>query len=74
MRTRFSVREKSYDLVLEKRERAEADKFHPFTATVSQNSGGPVGGTLQFTPEALEAAQKAASQKGGSADILLAEA
>ncbi len=72
MRTTFTVRNRKYDLVLEKREPAEGEKNHPYTATVSGENGGPVRGTLQFTPGAIEAAQKRASEKGASAEDLLA--
>jgi hypothetical protein len=70
MRTTFTVRNKKYELSLEKREPAEGEKNHPYAATVTGENGGPVKGTLQFTPAALEAAQK----KGASADEHLAAA
>jgi hypothetical protein len=63
-----------YELVLEKRDPAEGEKFHPYTATVraeGAQSNGSVRGTLQFTPGALEAAEKRAAQKGASPDDLL---
>jgi hypothetical protein len=74
MRTKFTVRNQEYEVVLEKRERGEADKFQPFTATVSGQSGGPVRGTMQFTPEAYEAAKKTAAERGSSEDELVARA
>jgi hypothetical protein len=74
MKSTFTVRNKQYDLSLEKRDPGEADKFHPYTATVSGGNGGPIRGTLQFTPAALEAARKKAAERGGSADELLASA
>jgi hypothetical protein len=76
MKTKFKVRDKEYEVVLERRAKAEGDKFEPFAATVSGQPGGPVKGTMQFTPEALEAAQKKAAGGGGGAslDDLLAHA
>lgn len=74
MRTKFTVRDREYEVVLEKRERGEAEKFQPFTATVSGQPGGPVRGTMQFTPEAYEAARKKASEGGTSEDELVARA
>jgi hypothetical protein len=68
MRTTFTVRNRKYDLVLEKREPGEGEKNHPYTATVSGENGGPVRGTLQFTPGAIEAAQKRATEKGEKGD------
>ncbi len=62
MRTTFTVRNKKYELSLEKREPGEGEKNHPFTATVS-GQNGPVRGTLQFTQGALDAAQKMAAAK-----------
>jgi hypothetical protein len=74
MRTTFTVRDRKYELVLEKREPGEGEKYHPYTATVSGQNGSPVKGTLQFTPGALEAAQKMAAEKRLSVDDLLAGA
>jgi hypothetical protein len=74
MRATFTFRNKKYDLVLEKREPAEGEKTHPYGATVSGSNGGPIRGTLQFTPAALEAAKKMAAEKGGSLGDLLASA
>jgi hypothetical protein len=76
MRSKFKVRDKEYEVVLEKRERAEADKFEPYgaTVTVSGQAGGAVKGTLQFTPETIAAAEKQAAGKGESVGDLLARA
>jgi hypothetical protein len=74
MRSTFKVRDREYQVVLEKGERGEGDKFNPFEATVSGQASGPVIGTLQLTDSALEAAEKQASSEGGSADDLLAKA
>jgi hypothetical protein len=74
MQTKFKVRDNEYEVVLERRSKGEGDKFEPFTATVSGQPGGPVKGTLEFTPDALEAAQKKAAEGGGSLDELLAHA
>jgi len=72
MRTTFTVRNRNYELVLEKREPGEGEKNHPYTSTVT--NGSPVRGTLQFTPGALDAAQKMAAAKSFSVDDLLASA
>ncbi len=74
MRTTFTVRNRTYELVLEKRQPAEGEKNHPYTASVSGQNGSPVRGTLQFTPEALDSGQKMASARGASTDDLLASA
>lgn len=74
MRTTFTVRSRKYELVLEKREPGEGEKNHPYTASVSGQNGSPVRGTLQFTPGALDAAQKMAAAKGLSIDDLMASA
>lgn len=71
MRTTFTVSNKKYELVLEKRQPGEGEKFHPYTATVSGQDGGPIRGTLQFTPGALESGQAMAAGKGVSVDDLL---
>ncbi len=82
MRTTFTVRNKKYELALEKRDPAEGEKNHPYTATVTGQNGPdtpvrPVRGTLQFTQGALDAAQKMAAAPSGnahSADELLVTA
>jgi hypothetical protein len=74
MRTTFTVRNRKYELVLEKRQPAEGEKNHPYAATVSGENGSPVKGTLQLTPGAMDAAQKIAAAKGASIDDLLASA
>lgn len=74
MRTKFKVRDKEYEVSLEKRQPAEGDKFLPYSATVTGQNGGTVKGTIQLTPEALEAAQKKSTEGGTSADDLLASA
>jgi hypothetical protein len=74
MRSTFTVRNKSYELLLEKREPGEGEKNHPFTATVSGQNGSPIRGTLHFTPGAIDAAPKIASAQGSSVDDLLATA
>jgi hypothetical protein len=76
-RTSFTVRMKKYELALEKREAAEGEKYVPYTVTVrvdGSEKNGTVRGTLQFTPAAIEAAQKRSAQKGGSPEDLLAAA
>lgn len=70
MKTSFKVRGKAYEAVIEKRERGEGDKHHPYHVTVSGQPGGDVSGTLQLTDSALEAAQK----KGSDSDQALASA
>jgi hypothetical protein len=74
MRTTFTVRDKKYEVVLEKREPGEGEKNHPYTATVSGPDGSSVRGTLLFTPGALAEAPKIAAAKGSSVDELLASA
>jgi hypothetical protein len=74
MRTTFTVRNRKYELVLEKRQPGEGEKNHPFTASVSGQNESPVRGTLQFTPGALDAGQKLGAAKGVSVDDLLASA
>lgn len=74
MKTKFKVRDKEYEVVLERRAKGEGDKFEPFAATVSGSGVGPIQGTLQFTPEALEAAQKKATEDGKTMEDLLVHA
>ena len=73
MKSKFTVKNTQYEVALEKGERGEEDKFHPFTATVTGQEGGAVRGVCQLTDRALEAATEQASG-GKSADDLLAEA
>lgn len=74
MRSKFNVGNREYEVVLEKRPRAEGDKFEPYGATVSGQPGGPVSGTLKLTPELVAAAEKKASESGTSSGDLLAQA
>jgi hypothetical protein len=74
MKSKFRVRDREYEVVLEKRAKGEADKFEPYGATVSGQPGGSVAGTLQFTPETIAAAEKKAAGKGESLGDLLARA
>jgi hypothetical protein len=74
MKTKFKVREREYEVDVERRLKGESDKLEPFTATVSGQPGGPVKGTMQFTPEAVEAAEKKAASDGTSFEELCARA
>jgi hypothetical protein len=74
MRTNFKVRDKEYEVSLEKRERGEGDKFIPYSAAVSGQNEGTVKGTIQLTPQALEAAQKKSAEGSTSVDDLVASA
>ncbi len=74
MKSTFKVQDREYQVVLEKRERGEGDKFNPFAATVAGQAAGPVSGTLQLTDSALEAAEQKAASEGTSAGELLARA
>ncbi|HSF16857.1 MAG TPA: hypothetical protein VLK65_15010 [Vicinamibacteria bacterium] len=71
MRTTFKVREKDYDLVLERRERGEGDTNQPFGATVTGQPGGPVSGTLQLTDSLLRTADETATLRDSSAEELV---
>jgi len=73
MKAKFTVKNRQYEVVLEKAERGEEDKFHPFRATVTGQEGGAVNGTCQLTDRALEAAGEKATG-GASADDVLANA
>jgi hypothetical protein len=73
MRTTFTVRNKKYELSLQKKEPAEGEKNHPYTAVVS-GENGTVNGTLNFTQGALDAARKMVEEKGASIDDLLVAA
>lgn len=73
MKSKFTVKNKQYEVALEKGERGEEDKFHPFNATVTGQEGGAVHGVFQLTDRALEAASEKAAG-GNSADDLLAVA
>ena len=73
MKWKFTVKDKEYEVAIEKKERGEQDKFNPYRATVSGQPGGSVEGTCQITDAAIEAAAEKA--KGtGNADEALAEA
>ena len=74
MKSTFSVKDTSYEITLEKKERGEGDKFNPYTARVSGQPGGVVEGTCQITDDALKAADELASSGGTSAGDLLAMA
>ena len=74
MRSKFTVKNQQYEVVLEKKERGEDDKFNPYGATVSGQPGGAVAGTCQVTDAALEAADESAADGGASPDDLLAQA
>lgn len=74
MRTTFKVRERDYDLVLERRQRGEGDTFQPFGVTVSGQPGGPVSGTLQLTDSLIQTADKTATSKESSAEELVTKA
>lgn len=70
MKSKFTVKDREYEVAIEKKDRGEEDKFNPYGATVSGQPGGNVQGTCQVTDAALEAAQA----KGGNAADHLAEA
>ena len=71
MKATFSVQEHEYQIALEKKERAEGDKFNPFGATVTGQPGGAVAGTCQITDSLLEAAgEKAGSGAAAEGDLL----
>ena len=74
MKSKFTVQSQEYEVVLEKKERGEEDKFNPHRATVSGQPDGPVQGSCQITDAALEAADKKATGGGASAGDLVAEA
>jgi hypothetical protein len=74
MKTTFQVRDRQYELSLDKRERAEGEKFNPFEITVSGQTDGAVTGTVQFTDDTLKDAEEQASSEGTTADALLAQA
>lgn len=74
MKTTFKVRDKQYELSLERREKGEEDKFNPFTVTVSGQAGGPVTGTMQLTDEVLKKAEEETDSSSESAEALLARA
>lgn len=74
MKTTFQVHDRNYELSLEKRERAEGDKFNPYEITVSGQDGGPVTGTMQITDDTLKDAEEKASSEGTTAEALLAQA
>ena len=74
MKSKFTVRNKEFEVALEKKERDEGDKFHPFGVTVSGQPGGSVSGTCQITDDALKAAEERAAAGEGSAEELLATA
>lgn len=74
MKSTFTVQNKQYEITLEKKERAEGDKFHPYVARVSGQSDGVVEGTCQITDDALKEADELASSGGASALDLLAKA
>lgn len=74
MKSTFKVRDHEYQVVLEKRERGEGDKFNPYAATVTGQAAGPVSGTLQLTDSALEAASQKAPSEATAAEELLARA
>ena len=68
---KFKFKDQLYELTLERQERAEGDKFHPFAASVSGQVGGPIRGTFQVTDDALKRAEE---QGGESAEDVLATA
>ncbi len=72
MKSKFTVKDRKYELALEKGERGEEDKFHPFTATVTGQEGGAVRGICQLTDRALEAANEKAKGDASAADVLAA--
>jgi len=74
MKSTFAVKDQQYEITLEKRERGEGDKFHPFGATVGGQPGGGVQGTCQITDSALTTAESLAEKGGASAEELLARA
>ena len=74
MKSKFTVKSHKYEVVLEKSERGEEDKFNPYRATVSGQPDGPVQGTCQITDAALEAADKNATSGEPTAGDRLAEA
>ncbi len=74
MKSKFTVNNHEYEVVLEKSERGEDDKFNPYRATVSGQSDGPVQGSCQITDAALEMADKKVVSGGATAGDLLAEA
>ncbi len=74
MKSKFTVNNHEYEVVLEKSERGEDDKFNPYRATVSGQPDGPVLGSCQITDAALEMADKKAVSGGATAGDLLAEA
>ena len=74
MKTTFQVRDRQYELSLEKRERAEGEKFNPFEITVSGQDGGSVTGTMQMTDDTLKDAEDKAASEGISSEALLGRA
>ena len=74
MESTFRVRDRDYQVILEKCVRVEGEKFNPFNATVAGQAAGLVSGTLQLTDSALEAAERQAASEGASVSELLARA
>jgi len=74
MQSKFAVQDTQYEVVLEKKERGEGDKFNPYGATVSGQPSGNVSGTCRITDDALRLAEERTSSEGASSGELLARA
>ena len=74
MRSKFTVQDTQYEVVLEKKERGEGDKFNPYGATVSGQASGNVAGTCRITDDALKLAEERTRAENVSSGDLLARA
>ncbi|TDI48326.1 MAG: hypothetical protein E2P02_00955 [Acidobacteria bacterium] len=74
MKSKFTVQDTQYEVVLEKKERGEGDKFNPYGATVSGQPSGNVSGTCRITDDALRLAEERTRSEGASSGELLARA
>ena len=74
MQSKFAVQDTQYEVVLEKKERGEGDKFNPYGATVSGQPSGNVSGTCRITDDALRLAEERTSSEGASSGEFLARA
>ncbi len=72
MKSNFAVRDTQYEVVLEKKERGESEKFNPYGATVSGQPGGNVAGTCRITDDALKLAEERTRSENVSSGDLLA--
>ncbi len=74
MKSKFTVQDTQYEVVLEKKERGEKDKFNPYGATVSGQPSGNVAGTCRITDDALKLAEERSGSENLSSGDLVARA